>query len=79
MINMKWTLFVLDFDGTYDNEPEDESNYVNPDRPIYEMKKFKLAYGMSSKFSQDKHCNGSIFDTNEKGEGCKTLCTESIR
>lgn len=21
---MKWTLFVLDFDGTYDNEPEDE-------------------------------------------------------
>ena len=43
---------------TYDNEPEDESNYVNPDRPIYEMKKFKLAYGMSSKFSQDKHCNG---------------------
>lgn len=43
---------------TYDNEPEDESNYVSPDRPIYEMKKFKLAYGMSSKFSQDKHCNG---------------------
>lgn len=43
---------------TYDNEPEDESNYVNPDRPIYEMRRFKLAYGMSSKFSQDKHCNG---------------------
>lgn len=43
---------------TYDSEPEDESNYVNPDRPIYEMKRFKLAYGMSSKFSQDKHCNG---------------------
>ena len=21
---MKWTLFVLDFDGTYDNEPENE-------------------------------------------------------
>ena len=33
---------------TYDNEPEDESNYVNPDRPIYEMKKFKEYYGMSS-------------------------------
>ena len=43
---------------TYDNEPEDESNYVSPDRPIYEMKKFKLAYGMSSKFAQDKHWNG---------------------
>lgn len=43
---------------TYDNEPEDESNYVNPDKPIYEMRRFKLAYGMSSKFSQDKHCNG---------------------
>jgi GMP reductase len=33
---------------TYDNEPEDESNYVNPDKPIYEMKKFKEYYGMSS-------------------------------
>ena len=43
---------------TYDSEPEDESNYVNPDRPIYEMKKFKLAYGMSSKYAQDKHWNG---------------------
>lgn len=43
---------------TYDSEPEDESNYVNPDRPIYETKRFKLAYGMSSKFSQDKHYNG---------------------
>lgn len=26
---MKWTLFVLDFDETYDNEPEDE-NGVQP-------------------------------------------------
>ena len=35
-------------------------NYVLPDpiRPIYEVKKFKLAYGMSSKFAQDKHWNG---------------------
>ena len=33
---------------TYDGHPEDESNYVNPDRPIYEMKKFKEYYGMSS-------------------------------
>lgn len=34
--------------------------YVIPDpiKPIYEMKKFKLAYGMSSKFAQDKHWNG---------------------
>lgn len=30
----------------------------HPDKPIYEMKKFKLAYGMSSKFAQDKHWNG---------------------
>lgn len=43
---------------TYDSHPEDESNYVNPDRPIYEMKRFKLAYGMSSKFAQDKHWCG---------------------
>ena len=35
-------------------------NYVLPDpiRPIYENKKFKLAYGMSSKYAQDKHWNG---------------------
>ena len=35
-------------------------NYVLPDpiRPIYENKKFKLAYGMSSKFAQDKHWDG---------------------
>ena len=35
-------------------------NYVLPDpiKPIYENKKFKLAYGMSSKFAQDKHWNG---------------------
>lgn len=32
----------------YDGHPEDESNYVSPDRPIYEMKKFKEYYGMSS-------------------------------
>jgi len=32
-------------------------NYI-PDKPKYEIKKFKLAYGMSSKFAQDKHWNG---------------------
>lgn len=29
-----------------------------PDKPKYEAKKFKLAYGMSSKYAQDKHWNG---------------------
>lgn len=50
---------------TNEYEWEDENagndlNYVLPDpiRPIYENKKFKLAYGMSSKFAQDKHWNG---------------------
>ena len=42
--------------------PEEQSNYTyieyEPDKPIYEMKKFKLAYGMSSKFAQDKHWCG---------------------
>lgn len=35
-------------------------NWVLPDPigPIYVNKKFKLAYGMSSKFAQDKHWNG---------------------
>ena len=30
----------------------------HPDKPKYEIKKYKLAYGMSSKFAQDKHWNG---------------------
>lgn len=42
--------------------PEEQSNFTRieyePDKPIYEVKKFKLAYGMSSKFAQDKHWNG---------------------
>ena len=40
----------------------DEFTFVDeisvPNKPIYENKKFKLAYGMSSKFAQDKHWNG---------------------
>lgn len=31
---------------------------INETEPKYEMKKFKLAYGMSSKYAQDKHWNG---------------------
>lgn len=31
---------------------------INETEPKYEIKKFKLAYGMSSKFAQDKHWNG---------------------
>ena len=42
--------------------PEEQSDFTRieyePDKPIYEVKKFKLAYGMSSKFAQDKHWNG---------------------
>lgn len=30
----------------------------HPDKPIYSIKKFKLAYGMSSRFAQEKHWNG---------------------
>lgn len=29
-----------------------------PNKPKYETKRFKLAYGMSSKYAQDKHWNG---------------------
>lgn len=54
---------------TYDNEPEDESNYVNPDRPIYEMKRFKQFYGMSSKLAQEKHwCGMAKYKTSEGRE-----------
>lgn len=54
---------------TYDNEPEDESNYVNPDRPIYEIKRFKQFYGMSSKLAQEKHwCGMAKYRTSEGRE-----------
>lgn len=54
---------------TYNNEPEDESNYVNPDRPIYEIKKFKQFYGMSSKLAQEKHwCGMAKYRTSEGRE-----------
>ena len=43
---------------TYDNEPEDESDYVNPDRPIYKMKKFKQHFGMSSTLANNKFAGG---------------------
>lgn len=38
--------------------PEDKEVYVDLGRKKTETKKFKLAYGMSSKFAQDKHWNG---------------------
>lgn len=31
---------------------------INETEPKYEIKKYKLAYGMSSKYAQDKHWNG---------------------
>lgn len=43
----------------------------HPDKPIYEMKKFKLAYGMSSKYAQDKHWNG--MNKYRTSEGIVTL------
>lgn len=42
-----------------------------PDSPIFETKKFKLAYGMSSKFAQDKHWNG--MNNYRTSEGIVTL------
>ena len=38
--------------------PEDKGVYVDLGRKKTETKKFKLAYGMSSKYAQDKHWNG---------------------
>ena len=40
------------------DENSEYSDRYDPIRPIYEMKKFKLAYGMSSKYAQDKHWDG---------------------
>lgn len=43
----------------------------HPDKPIYEIKKFKLAYGMSSRFAQEKHWNG--MNKYRTSEGIVTL------
>lgn len=42
-------------------QTDENSEYpdkYDPIRPIYEIKQFKLAYGMSSKYAQDKHWCG---------------------
>ena len=45
---------------SYYIEPIDEANNTDtfPNKPIYEMKKFKQFYGMSSKLAQEKHFGG---------------------
>jgi GMP reductase len=45
---------------SYSIEPIDEANNTDtfPNKPIYEMKKFKQFYGMSSKLAQEKHFGG---------------------
>ena len=55
------------------NAPYDNCNWIDydPIKPIYEVKKFKLAYGMSSKFAQDKHWNG--MNNYRTSEGIVTL------
>lgn len=44
---------------------------INETEPKYEIKKYKLAYGMSSKFAQDKHWNG--MNNYRTSEGIVTL------
>lgn len=51
--------------------PEDKEIYVDLGRKKTETKKFKLAYGMSSKFAQDKHWNG--MNNYRTSEGIVTL------
>lgn len=45
---------------TFSYEPIDEANTTDcfPEKPMFSIKQFKLAYGMSSKYAQDKHWNG---------------------
>jgi GMP reductase len=45
---------------TFYSEPCDESNIGEyfPDKPIYQMKKYKQFYGMSSRLAQEKHFGG---------------------
>lgn len=58
---------------TYDNEPEDESNYVNPDKPIYEMKKFKEYYGMSSFRAQKENYGKKTITGTSEGVESKLI------
>lgn len=58
---------------TYDSEPEDESNYVNPDRPIYEMKKFKEYYGMSSFRAQKENYGKKTITGTSEGVESKLI------
>lgn len=59
---------------TYHMEEYGESdNYTKyiEDKPIYSVEKYKLAYGMSSKFAQDKHWGG--MNRYRTSEGIVTL------
>ena len=65
---MKWTLFVLDFDGTYDNEPKDEDG-VQPVVYLIPTKKVKDAKRCAQKahddfFEDDEYemCIGDYFE-----------------
>ena len=58
---------------TYDGHPEDESNYVNPDRPIYEMKKFKEYYGMSSFRAQKENYGKKTITGTSEGVESKLI------
>lgn len=68
-VNKIWTLFVLDFDGTYDNEPENEFGvkpvvYLVPENKIPEVQ--QCAYDASNRFNNgnefDLECIGDYFE-----------------
>lgn len=58
---------------TYDGHPEDESNYISPDRPIYEMKKFKEYYGMSSFRAQKENYGKKTITGTSEGVESKLI------
>lgn len=65
---MKWTLFVLDFDETYDNEPEDE-NGVQPLIYLVPTEKMKDVHYYAQQAHNDFHaddtgsmCIGDYFE-----------------
>lgn len=66
---MVWTLFVLDFDGTYSLEAEDEPGvqpmvYLIPENKIVETQKCAFDAGMKFGYNDelDSGCIGDYFE-----------------
>lgn len=73
---MKWTLFVLDFDETYNNEPEDE-NGVQPSVYLVPTNEIENVYICASNAKDDFYygksdlCIGDYFEERLSNNGIR--------